>query len=87
VLSPEHPKVAESLNNLGWVYHQHGNHIRAESLYKRAIEIWERALGPEHSYVAACLENYADLLRRTNRAAEASALEKRVKQIRGKYME
>ncbi|MBK7837542.1 MAG: tetratricopeptide repeat protein [Candidatus Obscuribacter sp.] len=86
-MSPDHPKVAESLNNLGWLYHQNGNHARAESLYKRAIEIWERALGPDHSFVAACLENYADLLRKTNRGNEAVSLDQRVKEIRSKFME
>ena len=79
--------MAESLNNLGWLYHQHGNHGRAESLYRRAIEIWERALGPDHAYVAACLENYAELLRKTNRATEAVTLDRRVQLIRSKYME
>jgi tetratricopeptide (TPR) repeat protein len=83
-LSPSHPKVAESLNNLGWLYHQHGNYARAESLYARAVEIWESTLGPDHAYVAACLENYADLLRKTNREIDAVALEQRVYLIRRK---
>jgi tetratricopeptide (TPR) repeat protein len=76
--------VAESLNNLGWLYHQHGNYARAESLYSRALEIWEKTLGPDHANVAACLENYADLLKRTNREMDAVALEQRVYVIRRK---
>jgi tetratricopeptide (TPR) repeat protein len=72
------------LNNLGWLYHQRGNYSRAESMYSRAIQIWERSLGPEHSNVAACLENYADLMRKTDREIDAVALEQRVYVIRRK---
>lgn len=84
MLSTEHPKVAESLNNLGWLYHQHGNFARAESLYARAVAIFERTLGPDHANVATCLENYAELLRKTNREIDAVALEQRVFVIRRK---
>ncbi len=35
----------------------------AEPLYKRALAIWEKALGPEHPHVAASLNNLAELYR------------------------
>jgi hypothetical protein len=53
-------------------------------LYARAIEIFERTLGPDHANVATCLENYADLLRKTDREIDAVALEQRVFVIRRK---
>ena len=46
--------------------------------------LWRRSLGPEHPNVAASLERYAELLRKTERNAEADRLEKRAKAIRAK---
>ncbi len=45
----------------------------------------ERALGPEHPNVPKVLDNYADLLRETGRADEATKMEARAKAIRAKY--
>ena len=45
----------------------------------------EKALGPEHPDVAQILENYADLLRKTNQKDEAAKLEARAKEIRAKH--
>ena len=44
-----------------------------------------KALGPEHPTVATALENYADLLRKTDRESEAAKLEARAKAIRAKH--
>ncbi len=44
----------------------------AEPLYKRALAIREKALGPEHPKVAKALLNYAVLLRATGRSDEAA---------------
>ncbi len=59
----------------------------AEPLYKRALAIWEKALGAEHPLVAQSLENYAALLRKTGRDIEAVKLEARAKAIRAKHTE
>ena len=48
---------------------------------------WEKALGPEHPHVATSLENYAKLLRKTERDAEAEELEARGKAIRARHAE
>ncbi|MDA2913832.1 tetratricopeptide repeat protein [Acidobacteriia bacterium AH_259_A11_L15] len=61
-----------------------GKYPEAEPLYQRALAIWEKALGPEHPFVAQGLENYAVLLRKTNRHAEAKELEARARAIRAK---
>ena len=40
------------LNNLAALYYAQGQYAQAEPLYKRALAIWEKALGPDHPYVA-----------------------------------
>ncbi len=64
-----------------------GKYADAEPLYKRALAIWEKALGPEHPHVATSLENYAALLRKTGRGNEAAKLKARAKAIRAKHSE
>jgi tetratricopeptide (TPR) repeat protein len=51
-LGPEHPDVATSLNNLAALYRDQGEYAAAEPLYKRALAIRDKALGPEHPLVA-----------------------------------
>jgi hypothetical protein len=51
-------------------------------LYQRALAICEKALGPQHPKVAVCLDNFAGLLRRLNRADEAQGLKDRAQAIR-----
>ena len=76
--------MATSLNNLAEFYRAQGQYAEAEPLFRRSLAIMEKALGPEHPHVAACLENYAGLLRKTNRQSEAAKLEARAKAIRAK---
>ena len=45
---PQDPRLATTLNNLGEVYRAQGRYAEAEPLYKRALAIREKALGPEH---------------------------------------
>ena len=77
--------MAISLNNLALLYRSQAKYAEAEPLYKRSLAIWEKALGPEHPNVATPLENYAFLLRKTNREAEAAKMEARAKAIRAKH--
>ena len=81
---PQDPRLATSLNNLAELYHTQGQYAQAEPLYKRALAIYEKALGPDHPSVATSLENYADLLQKTGRTAEAEELEERARAIRAK---
>ena len=48
-VSPNHPDVAQSLNNLATLYQAQGKYAKAEPLFKRSLAIWEKALGPEQS--------------------------------------
>ncbi len=74
--------MATKLDNLALFCHDHGKYAEAEPLYQRALAIYEKALGSEHSHVAASLENYASLLRATGRVSEAAELEARAKATR-----
>ncbi len=52
---------------------------------QRALAIAEKALGPEHSKVATVLENYAALLHKLNRDAQADKIEARAQAIRANH--
>jgi len=84
-VGPDHPDyvdVAMSLNNLAFLYFNQGQHAQAEPLLKRALAIYEKALGPDHPDVAMSLENIAHLYRTTKRNEEAELLEARAARIR-----
>src|SRR5690242_5696381 len=49
----------------------------SERLVRRALEIDERTLGPNHHFVAVRLNNLANLLRVTGRLSEAEPLLRR----------
>jgi len=76
--------VGTIVNSLAGLYKAQGQHAKAEPLYKRALEIREKALGLEHPNVATCLENYALCLRAMDRVQEAEPLEVRARAIRAK---
>ena len=78
----DHPNVAANLNNLAALYATQGQYTQAEPLYKRSLEISEKALGANHPTVASSLENLAALYKKTDRAALAEPLEKRAATIR-----
>ena len=54
--------MAASLNDLGNVSYRRGEYEEAELLYRRALEIRQRALGDDHPDVAATLANLGTLL-------------------------
>ena len=59
----KHTNVAMGLNNLGALYENQGDYIRAEPLYKRSLDIREKTLGSDHPDVATALNNLAGLHR------------------------
>ena len=63
-----------------------GRYAEAEPLYKRALAISEKALGPEHPDVAIRLNNLAVLYWAQGRYAEAEPLLKRALAIREKAL-
>jgi tetratricopeptide (TPR) repeat protein len=74
---PDHPAVAQALNNLAGLYKEQGRAAEAEPLVKRSLAIYEKALGPDHPDVAQALNNLAGLYKEQGRYAEAEPLVKR----------
>ena len=73
-LGPEHPDVAQSLNNLAELYRAQGKYAEAEPLYKRSLAIREKTLGPEHPDIAKSLSNLAALYYTQGKYAEGEPL-------------
>jgi len=55
----DHPRVAETCSNLAILYNQQGAADDALPLYERALQIYEKAYGPNHSDVAHTLTDLA----------------------------
>ena len=73
----EDPRLATSLNNLAAVYKAQGRDAEAEPLYKHALAIDEKILGPDHPSFARDLNNLAELYRIQGRYAKSEPLIKR----------
>ena len=71
-----------SLDNLAWLLHARGRYAEAEALYKRALAIEEKAVGPNHPNVATTVNNLARLYRSQSRYGEAEQLHRRALTIR-----
>lgn len=75
------PDRIVSLFGMGNVYYLEGQDEKAEPFYKKALE--QLDLRPTNPALHAdLLENYAGLLRRTQRPAEADSLLERAKEVR-----
>jgi tetratricopeptide (TPR) repeat protein len=74
-LGPDHLNVAASLNNLALLYYCENKYAAAEPLYKRALQIREKNLGPDDPAVLQTMRFYAGLLRQEGRTKEADRLE------------
>lgn len=68
--------------NLGNMYFAQRKYSDAEPLIKQAMTTRVRHHGVEHPAVAACVETYSALLRKTKRAQLASKLDMRAREIR-----
>jgi tetratricopeptide (TPR) repeat protein len=74
---PDDPRLATSLNALAVFYASHNRPDLAEPLYRRALQIRERALGPNHPDVVRSLNNLAGLYALERRYADAEAVYRR----------
>lgn len=74
LMGQDNQNVATSLHNLATLYHVQRKYQDAEPVYKRSLEIKKKILGPDHPETVKLLKSYADLLRSTNRGAEADEL-------------
>src|SRR5271170_4748983 len=73
-LGPDHPDVAQSLNNLALLYSSQARYADAEPLVKRSIAILEKTSGPNHPNVAKALNDLAELYRIQGRYADAERI-------------
>jgi tetratricopeptide (TPR) repeat protein len=55
---------------------------QAELLYKKALTVWEEALGPNDPNVATVLENMAELYRELGKYDMGAKLDSRARKIR-----
>lgn len=61
-LKPDHPDIAELLNNLAIQHYALGQFKEAQALYQRALANAEKTLGKNDPLVGACLNNLAEVL-------------------------
>jgi tetratricopeptide (TPR) repeat protein len=69
--------TASLMNQLGGLYLYRAQYSQSEPLMRRVLEIYQQDYGPDHPYVAASLNNLAQLLHATNRLKEAEPLMRR----------
>jgi tetratricopeptide (TPR) repeat protein len=84
VFGPDHFEVVAPLANLALMYDAQGRYTEAGQVYDRLLAIYEDTQGPDHPHILKLLEKYAEVLKKTDRAEEAQALEARAAQIRAK---
>ena len=78
----EDPRVSASLDHLAAFYRAQEKPEEAEPLYRRALEIREKLLGPEHLAVATSLQHLAWVCYERLNYAEAELLYRRALAIR-----
>jgi tetratricopeptide (TPR) repeat protein len=79
-LRPDHPRVAQSLNNLAVVLFREGQHAHAEAFLRQAITILEKdpnALGTPGDLLLTALCSLAAILEAQQRQVEAEAVHRR----------
>ena len=69
-LGPNHPDLANTLNNLGVVCEMTDNPIDAEHYFRRAYTIATATLAPDHPFVATSRKNLHDFCAARGRPAE-----------------
>ena len=77
----EHPRVARTMNSLANLYRAQGDYSKAEPLYRRALEIFEKALGIDHPDLVETLKGLAILYRIKGDIAQSVAYQTRLDTI------
>ncbi len=85
MLGEDDPREALSLFNQADALVAQERFDDAIPLFQRALEIDEKALGPDHPDVAPVLEHFAVPLRCTGRVAQAEVVEERVRRIHARW--
>lgn len=74
-------EYADSLRALGDVLHTVERFEEAEARYTEAVEVYERAAGPEFAMIAITLNNHSAMLRKQDRVEDALAGYRRARAI------
>lgn len=74
-------QTARILNAMGYLYFQQGKLNEADTAYGQAVDACEQAYGSNSKLFAACLDDYAKVMRALNKAADAEQLENRAARI------
>lgn len=80
-LGPNSLETAKILNGLAFLYFQQGQLDKASTFYQWAIASTEKAVGARDPLLAACLKDYAQVLRGLDKNTQASEVEQRAGQI------
>jgi tetratricopeptide (TPR) repeat protein len=86
LIGPDHPDVAQSLNDLANLYRAQGRYVEAEWPHTRTLAIREKALGPDHPEVPESLDHLAAVYRDQGRHQEAEPLLSRALSIAEKAL-
>ena len=82
VKGEQHPEVATVLAGLAVVRQGLGDYTSTEKLYRRALEIREKSLAPNHIAIATTLEHLGDTCAARGKLGEALALYQRALPMR-----
>jgi tetratricopeptide (TPR) repeat protein len=78
LLGPEHPDLAQTLNNLGVLRHTQGRLAEAEAFYQWALEVSGATLNPQAPEALNLMQNYTTLLKEVGRSQESKFFAPRV---------
>jgi len=73
-LGPDHPDLANTLNNLGVAFEKTGRLKEAADCYRRAYEIAAAAFAPDHPFVVTSRKNLAEFYETHGKVMEAVAV-------------
>jgi tetratricopeptide (TPR) repeat protein len=81
IVGPNSMETARILNGLAFLYFQQGQLDKASTFYEWAIASTEQAFGTKDPLLAACLKDYAQVLRGLDKNTKASEIEQRAGRI------
>ena len=84
VYGENHPNVASSFNNIGFVYANQGNYSKALEYYEKALNMRLSIYGEQHPDVADSYENLYDMYTKLGDTAKAEEFRLKVEEIRAK---
>ena len=75
--SRDNRTALDAVHNLGLLFANQGKMVEAEAMYRRALEGYEKALGPEHTSTLNTVNNLGNLYKNQGKVVEAEAMYRR----------